>query len=129
MYIKKGFLRKVLLVIIFLMCMLIIWFIFATTTIKIKTSTDRIESFVYNSLEIQPKDYKKVLSRIENMRFYYAEGNPQSREMDLYIFIRDVDGNEEIIGCNDDLVTHMYANKVVEKHKIPLVTQMYIATQ
>lgn len=129
MYIKKGFLRKMIVALIFSMCMLIMWFIFATTTIKIKTSTDRIESFVYNSLEIQPKDYKKVLSRIESMRFYYTEGNPQSREMDLYIFIRDFDGNEEIIGCNDDLVTHMYVNEVVEKYKIPLVTQMYIATQ
>lgn len=127
---KNFFLRVLpIAIIISLILAFIVWYFTSSVTIKIMTPKDEITTFVYNSKVIQSKDYQMMINKIECMRFSKQKTNPQSREMDLYIYLKDSDGVEEVIGCNDNLITHTYNNEIVEKYKIPLITQFYIKAE
>ncbi len=124
---SKKILSVALLVLIIFICS--ISYMYSVVTIKIIISEEKINTFIYDTLEIHPKDYQTFINKIEKMRFSRKKSNPQSREMYLYVYIQSVDGSEEIICCNDDLITHIYDNRIIEKYKIPSITQHYIKTQ
>ena len=126
MFIKKR--NVTLLVVVILAVFLIVFYIASTATLQIKTLEQQIECFTINSTEIAKDNYQKAIKKIENMRFYYVLGIPQSREMDLYVVITDKNGKIEVVGCNDNMVTHMYDGEIVERYRIPFITQIYIKT-
>ena len=124
MFIKKK--NVTLLVVVILAAFLIVSYIDSTVTLQIKTSEQQIECITINSTDVEKDNYQKTIKKIENMRFYYVLGVPQSREMDLYVVITDKNGINEVVGCNDNMVTHMYNGEIVERYRIPFITQMYI---
>ena len=125
MCIKKTYVKVALIGIISLVT-IIIYNTFATVTIKVKIPENEILSLTYNSSIIEQKDYERVISKIEGLRFYRCVADPETREMDLYVVVEDVKGDIEIIACNDNLFTHSYNNIIIETYKIPLITQIYI---
>lgn len=126
MNIKKLLIILLPVVLISVLFITYVLYLHTTVSIKIITSEENIKKFYYDTSVVKPEDYQEYIKKIERMRFLRKSPNPQSKEMYLYVRIESIDGIDEVIACNDDLITHTYNGENVEIYKIPLLTQYYI---
>ncbi len=125
MYIKK-LLFRLLPILLLILIIFSVLYLHSTVTIRIIIPEENISKFHYDTLVVKPESYQTYIKKIEGMRFSRKSPNPQSKEMYLYVHIESTDGIDEVIACNDDLITHAYDNEIVETYRIPLFTQYYI---
>ena len=126
MNIKKILLKSLPVVLIIALFIIYVLYLNTTVSIKIITPEENIKNFHYDTVVVEQEDYQAYIKKIERMRFLRKTTNPQSKEMYLYVRIERIDGIDEVIACNDDLMTHTYNGEIVESYKIPLLTQYYI---
>ncbi|MBQ9915301.1 MAG: hypothetical protein IJO50_04060 [Clostridia bacterium] len=127
MSIKKLLLRLLpIVLLIFTIFVLSVLYLRSTVTIKIIIPEENISEFHYDTLVVKPENYQTYIKKIEGMRFSRKTPNPQSKEMYLYVHIKSTNGIDEVIACNDDLITHVYDNEIVETYRVPFFTKYYI---